>query len=78
MSGSAAFPDSEASAHDEVASPCVGVCRLLPSRICAGCGRSLDEIAGWAEASPASRRAIRIAAARRLARMKADGASREW
>jgi predicted Fe-S protein YdhL (DUF1289 family) len=28
--------------------PCIRVCTLHPvSRLCAGCGRTLDEIAGW-------------------------------
>lgn len=31
-----------------VPSPCVGVCRMDESTgLCAGCARTLDEIAGW-------------------------------
>ncbi len=30
------------------ASPCIAVCRLDPrTRLCVGCGRSIDEIARW-------------------------------
>ena len=30
------------------ASPCRGICTLdAPSRLCLGCGRTLDEIAAW-------------------------------
>lgn len=33
-----------------IESPCIGVCRLDPaSRICLGCGRSLEEIAKWTQ-----------------------------
>jgi predicted Fe-S protein YdhL (DUF1289 family) len=42
-----------------VASPCINVCRMdARSGLCLGCARSLDEIAGWAQASNAQRRAI--------------------
>ena len=33
--------------REEVASPCTGVCRLDPNRICIGCGRTADEIGRW-------------------------------
>ena len=33
---------------DGVASPCISVCAIDPrTGLCAGCYRSLDEIAGW-------------------------------
>lgn len=40
-------------------SPCLQVCRIDPARgLCAGCLRSLDEIAARPQASPAEQRAI--------------------
>ena len=47
-------------ADDEgVASPCISVCVMDErSGLCAGCYRTLDEIAGWIDFSPARRRAI--------------------
>jgi len=40
-------------------SPCIDVCEIdANSGHCAGCGRSLDEIAKWAAMSPEERRAI--------------------
>jgi predicted Fe-S protein YdhL (DUF1289 family) len=52
----------------EIPSPCIGVCRLDPaSGLCAGCMRTLDEIAAWPAASDAERLAIvqRLRARRR-------------
>jgi predicted Fe-S protein YdhL (DUF1289 family) len=49
------------------ASPCVGICLMDPAtRLCRGCLRRVEEIAGWYGASPAEKRAIlaRIAARR--------------
>lgn len=49
-----------------VPSPCVGICRLDPAgATCLGCGRTLEEIAGWSRGDEAYRRAVwrRIAAA---------------
>jgi len=41
------------------ASPCIAVCRLDPaSGLCVGCGRSIDEIAGWPDLDEAARRRI--------------------
>ena len=47
-------------ADDErIASPCISVCVMdQSSSLCAGCYRTLDEIAGWIDFSPAQRRAI--------------------
>jgi len=37
-----------AARQDDVASPCIDICRMNPaSRFCEGCRRSLDEIAAW-------------------------------
>lgn len=41
------------------ASPCTKICTLdARGDICLGCARSIDEIAGWAQASAAQRAAI--------------------
>lgn len=46
----------------EVESPCTKVCVIHPgARICVGCLRSGDEIAGWSGMSPDARRAIMAA-----------------
>jgi uncharacterized protein len=43
----------------EIPSPCIGVCRMDPgSGLCAGCMRTLDEIAAWPAAGEAERLAI--------------------
>jgi len=43
----------------EVESPCVKLCVVHPeARICVGCYRSIDEIAGWGRLTPDQRRAI--------------------
>ncbi len=52
----------------DIPSPCVGVCRLdSATGLCAGCMRTLDEIAAWPAASSAERLAIvqRLRARRR-------------
>ena len=49
-----------------VVSPCVSVCVIdHPSGLCAGCYRTLEEIAGWIDLSNAAKRAIIGEAARR-------------
>ena len=49
-----------------VASPCILVCVMdLGTGWCLGCHRTLDEIAGWRDASEAERRAILARAAAR-------------
>jgi predicted Fe-S protein YdhL (DUF1289 family) len=42
----------------EVASPCIQVCQLDPQQVCQGCGRTLDEIAEWSEATTARKQQI--------------------
>lgn len=59
-------PMSELSASG-VPSPCRNVCRLKRG-LCIGCGRTADEIGRWPTAADPERRAIREAAAARLAR----------
>ena len=40
-------------------SPCLGICLMDPrTRTCRGCLRTIEEIAGWYQASPAEKRAI--------------------
>jgi uncharacterized protein len=55
----------------DIPSPCVGVCELDPTTgLCAGCMRTLDEIAAW----PAATSEERLAIVRRLrARRRAVG-----
>jgi hypothetical protein len=44
---------------DHPPSPCVRTCTIDPlSRICRGCGRTLDEISAWFTAGAAQKRAI--------------------
>jgi predicted Fe-S protein YdhL (DUF1289 family) len=41
--------------------PCVNVCVIEPkSRLCTGCGRSLDEISRWATMTDGERRRIML------------------
>jgi predicted Fe-S protein YdhL (DUF1289 family) len=43
----------------EVESPCTSVCSIDPvSGLCAGCLRTLDEIAGWVDFSTAEKRGV--------------------
>jgi len=51
-----------------IASPCTKVCTIDPaSRLCCGCGRSLDEIACWMSLSEGDRARIMAELPRRLA-----------
>lgn len=46
-------------AAEEVASPCVDICRMNPATgLCDGCLRTIDEIAGWSGYSLAEKRAV--------------------
>jgi uncharacterized protein len=52
-----------------VPSPCTGVCRIdAATGLCAGCARTLDEIAAWSTLDDDARRAIRAAIAVRRAK----------
>ena len=45
--------------REEVESPCVKVCVVHPAaRMCVGCYRSIDEIAGWGRMTAEARRAV--------------------
>ncbi|HAN56714.1 MAG TPA: DUF1289 domain-containing protein [Betaproteobacteria bacterium] len=45
-------------------SPCVNVCRMQ-GNLCAGCHRTLDEIANWSQMSDAEKQRVLVAAAQR-------------
>ena len=59
-------------------SPCINVCHLGPSGWCAGCYRTIEEIAGWVRLDAAAQWAVlRACEARRAAtepRRAAEGA----
>ncbi|TXH03657.1 MAG: DUF1289 domain-containing protein [Nevskiaceae bacterium] len=60
-------------AEPEVSSPCVQLCRLDAHNVCVGCGRTLDEIAAWPQATPLRKQTIRDAAQRRRDEMRTHG-----
>jgi predicted Fe-S protein YdhL (DUF1289 family) len=68
-------PPRGTSAADEMASPCISVCVLLePQGICAGCFRTLDEIAQWSLLDAQGKRAVLAALpARRAAMLGGEG-----
>ena len=54
---------------EEVASPCINVCRMNPDTgLCEGCLRTLAEIAAWSAMSSEEKRAV-------LAHLAARGAA---
>ena len=56
MSADGAFPRTP---DGRVASPCVNVCHMdADTGWCAGCLRSIDEIAGWSRLPDAARLAV--------------------
>ncbi len=56
----------------EMPSPCVNICSLDQSgKYCLGCGRSLNELAAWQNASEAERRDIMAQLPDRLRALKA-------
>jgi uncharacterized protein len=55
-------------------SPCRDICTLDGSKSwCTGCGRTLEEIANWPQASEAAKRLILEQLPERLLSMKAGG-----
>jgi uncharacterized protein len=48
-----------------VDSPCIKVCTLDAQNVCVGCGRTIDEIAGWAGMSVEQQLAVCERAAQR-------------
>ena len=62
---------------DEVRSPCTSVCVIdPPTGLCAGCYRTLDEIAGWIGLSTKARRVLVAELTQRRARYGEAIASR--
>jgi len=46
-------------AADEIASPCISVCAIIPgSDVCAGCFRTIDEIALWSVLEVSDKRMV--------------------
>jgi predicted Fe-S protein YdhL (DUF1289 family) len=61
----------------QVASPCTSVCSIdSVTGLCAGCFRTLDEIAGWIDLGTDARRAVVAALAGRRTRYGAAIAAR--
>lgn len=54
------MPDSDQPAREPTPiSPCVGICIMDPrTKMCRGCLRTIDEVAGWYSASIAEKRDI--------------------
>jgi Predicted Fe-S protein len=64
--------DDDVWRRDEPDSPCVAICVIHPAeRLCLGCGRTPDEITGWAALAPERRRALLAALPERQARLSA-------
>ncbi len=63
--------DRETIIEAGVASPCTRVCAVHPRlKLCVGCGRSLDEIAGWMAFDAGERALVMAALPSRLAFMR--------
>jgi uncharacterized protein len=61
-----------------IESPCIDVCQMDPQRrLCAGCYRTLDEIARWAEMSDAERAGVLADLSARRCAMKTKRAQVE-
>jgi hypothetical protein len=57
-----------------IETPCLKICVLEPgSKTCRGCGRTIDEIAGWGAMSGSERRRIMALLPARIAAMTAPG-----
>lgn len=53
-----------------IESPCNQVCTIdVPTGICVGCGRTLNEIAEWGDANPERQKAISQNLPERIARL---------
>jgi predicted Fe-S protein YdhL (DUF1289 family) len=47
-------------------SPCTKVCKINEHKFCLGCGRSLNEIAGWRTYTAAEKQQVNKAAKQRI------------
>lgn len=43
---------------NQIPSPCRFICKYGPDKICIGCFRSMDEIIGWVDYTPAEKAAV--------------------
>lgn len=58
----------------QASSPCVKICVIDPSsKLCEGCGRTLQEIAQWARLSEAERQAVMARLSERVRSAPAAG-----
>ena len=73
MSGAADGADDDAVwRRDEIESPCQKICMIHPgAKICIGCGRTPEEIAGWSRFDAAERARIAAELPGRAARLRA-------
>ena len=58
---------------DDVPSPCISVCEMLPAGVCAGCFRTLDEIALWSVLDAQDKRDVLALLPERRARLAPPG-----
>lgn len=59
-------------------SPCIGICKLDPGRVCIGCGRHVNEIIAWPSSTEAEQRGICERAQVRLAARNRGGDALEF
>ena len=59
----------------ETASPCIGTCRIDANGLCAGCARTLDEIARWGGMDIDARRRVLARLRERRAAIDCGGAT---
>ncbi|MFT3930305.1 MAG: DUF1289 domain-containing protein [Spongiibacteraceae bacterium] len=48
-----------------VQSPCVSICRLDERKLCVGCWRTLEEIAGWSKMNDQQKQSVLNSCAQR-------------
>lgn len=57
--------------RDEIESPCIKICVVHPTeRICVGCYRSVEEIAGWSRMTSEARREVMAELPERAPRLR--------
>jgi uncharacterized protein len=67
----------ETNVETGIETPCTRVCAVHPTlRLCIGCGRSLEEIAGWVALSERERARLMREFPQRLAAMRNANAAR--